>query len=163
MSRLLHASAVALDGAAIMLRGPSGSGKSTICLALIEHYGAQLIADDRLYADTDADTDTDTVMLRPHDGLAGLIEMRGLGVLRMAHLPTARLALVVELVAADAVPRIAPMATTEIAGCAIALLRLHGHDPYTPLKIHRAAAALRDGLRDGLRGGFRDDAIYTCD
>lgn len=159
MSRLLHASAVALDGAAIMLRGPSGSGKSTICLALIEHYGAQLIADDRLYADTDADT----VMLRPHDGLAGLIEMRGLGVLRMAHLPTARLALVVELVAADAVPRIAPMATTEIAGCAIALLRLHGHDPYTPLKIHRAAAALRDGLRDGLRGGFRDDAIYTCD
>lgn len=155
MSRLLHASAVALDGAAIMLRGPSGSGKSTICLALIEHYGAQLIADDRLYADTDADTDTDTVMLRPHDGLAGLIEMRGLGVLRMAHLPTARLALVVELVAADAVPRIAPMATTEIAGCAIALLRLHGHDPYTPLKIHRAAAALRDG--------FRDDAIYTCD
>lgn len=157
MSPLLHASAVALDGAAIMLRGPSGSGKSTICLALIEHYGAQLIADDRLYADTD--TDTDTVMLRPHDGLAGLIEMRGLGVLRMAHLPTARLALVVELVAADAVPRIAPMATTEIAGCAIALLRLHGHDPYTPLKIHRAAAALRDGLR----GGFRDDAIYTCD
>lgn len=153
MSPLLHASAVALDGAAIMLRGPSGSGKSTICLALIEHYGAQLIADDRLYADTD--TDTDTVMLRPHDGLAGLIEMRGLGVLRMAHLPTARLALVVELVAADAVPRIAPMATTEIAGCAIALLRLHGHDPYTPLKIHRAAAALRDG--------FRDDAIYTCD
>lgn len=153
MSPLLHASAVALDGAAIMLRGPSGSGKSTICLALIEHYGAQLIADDRLYADTD--TDTDTVMLRPHDGLAGLIEMRGLGVLRMAHLPTARLALVVELIAADAVPRIAPMATTEIAGCAIALLRLHGHDPYTPLKIHRAAAALRDG--------FRDDAIYTCD
>lgn len=153
MSPLLHASAVALDGAAIMLRGPSGSGKSTICLALIEHYGAQLIADDRLYADTD--TDTDTVMLRPYDGLAGLIEMRGLGVLRMAHLPTARLALVVELIAADAVPRIAPMATTEIAGCAIALLRLHGHDPYTPLKIHRAAAALRDG--------FRDDAIYTCD
>ncbi len=151
MSTLLHASAVALEDTAIMLRGPSGSGKSMIGLALIEHYGAQLIADDRLYVEAEAGA----VLLRPHDTLAGLVEVRGLGLLRMAYQPRARLALVVELVAGEAVPRIAPNATTEIAGQDIALLRLDGHDPYTPLKIKRAAAALRDG--------FREDAIYGLD
>ena len=43
---LVHATAVAIDGEAILLRGPSGSGKSDLALRLIDG-GAQLVADDQ--------------------------------------------------------------------------------------------------------------------
>ena len=43
---LVHATAVAIDGQAVLLRGPSGSGKSDLALRLID-AGARLVADDQ--------------------------------------------------------------------------------------------------------------------
>ena len=45
-SLLLHATAVEIDGRAVLLRGPSGSGKSDLGLRLID-AGARLVADDQ--------------------------------------------------------------------------------------------------------------------
>ena len=42
---LLHATTVAIDGAAVLLLGPSGSGKSDLALRLIDR-GATLVSDD---------------------------------------------------------------------------------------------------------------------
>ena len=44
----LHASAVKLHAGGVLLLGASGSGKSSLALHLIDHYGGQLIADDRV-------------------------------------------------------------------------------------------------------------------
>ena len=42
---LVHATAVAIEGEAVLLRGASGAGKSDLALRLIDG-GARLVADD---------------------------------------------------------------------------------------------------------------------
>ncbi|HEX3418624.1 MAG TPA: serine/threonine protein kinase, partial [Stellaceae bacterium] len=44
---LVHATAIAIDGRAVLLRGPSGAGKSDLALRLIDG-GARLVADDQV-------------------------------------------------------------------------------------------------------------------
>lgn len=151
MSTLLHASAVAFDTKGVLVRGPAGSGKSSLCATLIDTHGAQLVADDRLYVDETADG----MCVRPHENLTGLLEIRGLGLLRLPYLASASLALVVDLDAPQAVPRLPePVYFDRDAPQedGVPLLTLHGHDPMTALTIKLAVEALKDG--------FRDDAIY---
>lgn len=85
---ILHASSVAWQGRGVLILGPSGSGKSTLALELMA-LGAVLIADDR----TDIDAD---LTARAPAAIAGLIEARGVGLLRADHAP-ARLVLAVDL------------------------------------------------------------------
>jgi len=87
-----HASTVEIAGRAVLIQGPSGSGKSGLALDLIAR-GARLIADDctRL-----ALRDGWPWALAP-ERLAGVIEARGVGLLRTPHSPGAPLALVVDL------------------------------------------------------------------
>ncbi len=91
----IHGSCVARDGAGVLLLGPSGSGKSDLALRLIDR-GFVLVADDRV--------EIAAGIARPPPELAGLIEIRGLGIARLSHAPDARLALVVELGAAERLP-----------------------------------------------------------
>lgn len=145
MTPPLHASAVAFDGKGVLIRGPAGSGKSCLCASLIDAQGAQLVADDRVHLDKTGDG----VHLRAHENLAGLLEIRGVGLLRLPYLASAPLALVVDLAATpQAVPRLPQAAYFEHAP----VLTFCGHDPMTALKIKLACRALKDG--------FRDDAIY---
>jgi HPr kinase/phosphorylase len=147
----LHASAVLLDGDAVILLGGAGSGKSTLALHLIQAHGATLIGDDRLFLHAH----NGGVDVAPHERLAGLIEMRGLGLLRLPYAKSGRLALVVRLVAPEDVPRLAAAHFYPIEGHDIACLSLDGHDPHSAMKIKWALAALHNG--------FRDDAIYPLD
>ncbi len=84
----IHASCVARNGAGILLLGPAGSGKSDLALRLLDR-GFVLVADDRV--------DIVDGMASPPAQLAGLLEVRGLGLLRMPHAAPARLALAVSL------------------------------------------------------------------
>ena len=147
---VMHASAVALDGQAVILCGPSGSGKSTLAMRLIDAYGARLIGDDRLLVRAAQDI----LCVSPHKKLAGLIELRGLGLLRLPYEADVPLALVVQLVAREKVPRLAEADDFRAQGLSVAQLHLHGHDAATPQTIMRALTALADG--------FRDDAIYPA-
>jgi HPr kinase/phosphorylase len=72
----------------VLLLGPSGSGKSDLLLRLLDR-GFALVADDRVDL-------SDGVASAPA-GLAGLLEVRGLGVFRMPHVTSATVALAVEL------------------------------------------------------------------
>ena len=100
----LHASAVLVGARAVLIRGPSGSGKSRLALDLIEtgRTGAlpfaRLVADDRVYLEAA----NGRLVARPAEALAGLIEIRGVGLLRIAHEPGAVIGLVIDLAAADA-------------------------------------------------------------
>ena len=84
----VHGSCVARDGVGVLLTGSSGSGKSDLALRLIRQ-GFMLVADDQVLIEAGEAAAPET--------LAGLLEVRGLGLVRVRHLARARLALLVEL------------------------------------------------------------------
>jgi DNA helicase TIP49 (TBP-interacting protein) len=94
-----------LTGArAVLIRGPAGSGKTRLTLALIDAAKAGripfalLVADDRVAVEVAHGR----LLLRPPPELAGLIELRGVGIRRMPYEPVAVAGSVVDLGAADA-------------------------------------------------------------
>lgn len=88
---VLHASAVTFGGKAVLLTGASGSGKSSLALELMA-LGGVLVADDRVILERRADG----IWLDAPERLRGLIEARGIGLLKVRHAP-ARAALVVDM------------------------------------------------------------------
>jgi serine kinase of HPr protein (carbohydrate metabolism regulator) len=103
-SPTVHASAVLADTRAVLIRGPAGAGKSQLALALIQagETGllrfARLVGDDRVHLDAHHGR----LLVRPATALAGLIEVRGLGIRRLDYEPMAVVGLVVDLAAEDA-------------------------------------------------------------
>ena len=87
----LHASAVAVDGQGVLIKGASGSGKSSLALQLMA-LGAVLISDDQ----TDLTRTATGVDLSAPATIAGLIEARGIGILN-ASFTAAPLCLVIDL------------------------------------------------------------------
>lgn len=100
----IHASAVLVGARAALIRGPAGAGKSRLVLALIEAAQIGLLAFARLVADDRAHLAAvnGRLIVRPPAVLAGLIEVRGLGLRRLPFEPVAVVGLVVDLAAADA-------------------------------------------------------------
>ena len=100
----IHASAVRVGTSAVLIRGPSGSGKSRLAFELIlagragQIAPAKLIGDDRVHVWAQGAE----LMIRPAPALAGLIEIRGLGIRRCDFAPEAPVGLVVDLDAVDA-------------------------------------------------------------
>jgi HPr kinase/phosphorylase len=136
-SLLVHATAVAIDGSAVLLRGPPGSGKSDLALRLIDG-GARLIADDQavlLRRDCD-------IVVRAPATIAGLLEVRGVGVLRLDPLDEVRLALVVDLVPAAQIERLPEPRFETILGLAIPLLALAPFEGSTAAKLRLALRTL---------------------
>lgn len=88
---LIHASCVEWQNKGILLIGASGKGKSTGALALIEK-GAILIADDYV----DITIQNDAVLAVCPASIAGKIEVRGVGVVPMKHLPQTTIDLVID-------------------------------------------------------------------
>jgi HPr kinase/phosphorylase len=122
----IHASCVARGEAGVLLLGPPGSGKSDLALRLLDH-GFSLVADDRV--------DIEEGMARPPQGLAGLLEVRGLGIVSLPHAEATRLVLAVAL--AGDVPRLPAPAREERFG-----LPLISVDPASPGAPARVALAL---------------------
>lgn len=100
----IHASAVLTGARAVLIRGPSGAGKSRLAWALIEagRTGllafARLVGDDRVHVEAAGGR----LLVRPAPELAGMIEVRGLGIRALPHEPVAAVGLIVDLAAADA-------------------------------------------------------------
>ena len=100
----IHASAVLVGARAVLIRGPAGAGKSRLAFALIEAARtgllpfARLVGDDRVHVEAVHGR----LLVRPAETLAGLIEIRGLGIRRLPFEPLATVGLVVDLAAADA-------------------------------------------------------------
>jgi HPr kinase/phosphorylase len=100
----VHASAVLVENRAVLIRGPSGAGKSRLAFDLIlagrsgQIPPAVLIGDDRVHLDAGKGQ----LVVRPARELAGLIEIRGLGIRRCDFAEEAVVGLVVDLCAEDA-------------------------------------------------------------
>jgi serine kinase of HPr protein (carbohydrate metabolism regulator) len=136
----VHATCVALkhgrNWQAVLLRAPSGAGKSDLALRLIE-AGGRLVSDDQTHL---ARRGRRLIATAP-PALAGLIEARGVGILRLPRgklLAQAPLALVVDLVAPDRVERLPESRHETILGIAIPILALTAFEASTLAKLRLA-------------------------
>lgn len=134
----LHATCVQLGGTGIVLLGSSGVGKSDLALRLIDS-GAMLVADDQLHVEPG-----ETCLLgRPAEALAGLLEVRGLGILRLPYCEVSPLGLVVELDRADIVARLPTRSTYSLLGTDLRYLRLDPREASANAKVRLALTADR--------------------
>jgi serine kinase of HPr protein (carbohydrate metabolism regulator) len=139
---LVHATAIAIDGRAVLLRGPSGAGKSDLALRLIDG-GARLVADDQV----ELRRAGERVLVTAPAALAGLIEVRGVGILQVEPLAEAALAMCVDLVPSAKVERLPEIRCVDVLGVAV---------PAVPLSPFEASAAAK--LRFALRA-FSDHSV----
>ncbi len=121
---LIHASCAARDGRGVLLTGPSGAGKSDLLLRLIDR-GFSLVADDQV--------EIADLCASPPPRLAGLLEVRGLGLFRLPFIDGVPLALAVSLGRADRLPH----PQTDAHGLPLVMI-----DPAQPSAAQRVALAL---------------------
>ncbi|HSM95671.1 MAG TPA: HPr kinase/phosphatase C-terminal domain-containing protein [Rhizomicrobium sp.] len=154
----IHASCVLLgdagkafgapEDAGVLLLGESGKGKSDLALRLIER-GATLVADDR----TELLVRDGALFARAPKSLAGLMEVRGLGIVALPFAAEARVRLAVEMMEEGYVPRMpdperyaAPPELDVHEDERPPLIWLAPFEASTPAKIALAAAAFSKAL-----------------
>ena len=135
----VHASAVALNGRAVLITGPSGSGKSDLTLRLVDR-GFTLVSDDQ----TIVRKDGGQLLASAPLNIAGKLEIRGIGIVDMDTVKDVPLALLVELT--SDVPRL-PDDDRErpILGISLPLVRIDALTASAPSKV--AVAFDRLGLK----------------
>ena len=134
----LHATAVAIDGEAVLLTGPSGCGKSDLALRLLDR-AARLVADDRC----DVRADKGVLRVSPPRRLEGMLEVRGVGILLFPFDTSVPLRMICELRPYDEVVRLPATETNEIERIRLPVFRI---DPFTasaPAKLTSAMALTR--------------------
>lgn len=119
---LVHGSCAARDGHGVLVVGPPGSGKSDLVLRLLDR-GFALVADDQV--------EVEDGWARPPARLAGLLEVRGLGILRLPYLEEARLSLAVSAGTPDRLPE----PHTHLG---VPLIVLDPREASAPVKVARA-------------------------
>lgn len=127
-----QATAVAIGGRAILIEGAPGVGKSSLALALIDR-GARLVGDDGvLLAAEDG-----RLLACPHPAIAGLIEVRNLGLLPMPVVGDVPVALVV-LLDHGAPRHVEAAERVERGGVPLPALRLWPDSPVLALRTELA-------------------------
>ena len=140
----VHASAVLVGARAVLIRGPSGAGKSRLALALLQTADngqsvfTRLVSDDRSHLEAHHGR----LLVRAPPGLAGLIEVRGLGIRRVDCEALALVGLVVDLAAEDGarLPETS-RGKAEILGVKVPRLAVATGEEAFPLVIARLSSA----------------------
>ena len=140
----LHATAVLVGARAVLIRGPAGSGKSSLAVRLLQAADAHLLRFARLVGDDRVHIAArhGVLLVRPPAALAGLIEIRGLGLRNVPFEPLAAVGWVVDLAAADAARLPEPAeAITVVSGIRLPRLAVaHAADPIVPVLTFLCAA-----------------------
>lgn len=141
----VHATAVALDTGGhwrgVLLRGPAGSGKSDLALRLID-AGGRLVADDQC----ELSEHNGQVTVAAPARLAGLLEVRGLGIMRVPNLLQAELALLVDLAPAEHIMRLPEPERETVLGTSLPRLDLAPFEASAIAKLRLAVQAIEGGI-----------------
>ncbi|MBI1273518.1 MAG: serine/threonine protein kinase [Alphaproteobacteria bacterium] len=134
---LMHGTCLTIDTKGVLLTGPSGIGKSDLALRLIRQ-GARLVADDQVHVLWDCEH----VIARPPETLRGLLEIYGIGIVRLPEdklCAQAPLSLVVDLLPHDTAPERMPEPDNMmLLDHPVRRIRLGALHPSTPAKIFTA-------------------------
>ena len=141
MTMLVHATCVALrprgrSWRAVLLRGPSGAGKSDLALRLIE-AGARLVADDQ----TELVRRGNAVIATSPARIAGLIEARGVGIVKLARdqlVARAPVALLVDLAPPERIERLPEPTRERLLGLDLPVLMLAPFEASASAKLRLA-------------------------
>jgi HPr kinase/phosphorylase len=125
-----YATAVIYCGFGILIRGPSGSGKSDLALRLIDD-GADLIADDQVVIKAVGQE----LYLSAPDSLSGLIEVRGIGVIKIEYVSDIRLCLIVELDPSNEIQRIPTIKEELIKNIPVPVINMYAFESSVLAKI----------------------------
>jgi HPr kinase/phosphorylase len=156
----VHASAVKVGGSAILIRGPSGAGKSRLAFDLIlsgrsgQLPPTVLVGDDRVHLDTAGGK----LWVRSPRELAGLIEIRGLGIRRLDFVDAAIVGLVVDLAAADA-ERLPPPEALQTRICGVKIPRIPVGQGFSALPMIVAALTTTESSYSGNSLGHCEKGI----
>ena len=143
-SQTIHATAVALAGRVVLLRGSPGSGKSDLALRLVDG-GGMLVADDQ----TCLSRRGGELWATAPGPLKDLLEVRGLGIVRMPALAEAPVALVIDLVGEKDVERCPDPQAESVLGVELPRLQLNAASASAPAKV-RLALRLAGGTGERL-------------
>jgi serine kinase of HPr protein (carbohydrate metabolism regulator) len=134
MSTALQATCVAIRGRGLLIEGAPGTGKSSLALALIDR-GAVLVGDDGVLLEIRGGK----LHAAPHPNTRGLLEVRNLGLIEMAHSEAVPVALAVTL--DPAAPRFIEAASqAEYLGITLPLVHLWPDSPVLALRAELALA-----------------------
>ncbi|HXF55447.1 MAG TPA: aldolase [Hyphomicrobiaceae bacterium] len=139
MPELIHGTAIAVAGKAVLIRGPSGSGKSDLALrcvaaapGAIASGPALLVADDQVLASRNGER----LIVRSPDTIRGRMEVRGVGLVEVPFVAEAELVLVVDLVPPGTLARMPePKPPAEIAGTLVPCVELDATEASAPFKL----------------------------
>lgn len=145
MTTLVHATCIALKTSgrtwkAVLLRGPSGAGKSDLAARLIES-GARLVADDQ----TRLARQGRRLVATCPETLAGLLEVRGVGIVKLGRtqlLSRATVALLVDLVPPQHIERLPEPAREAMMGIDLPVLALTPFEASASAKLRLALARI---------------------
>ncbi len=151
ITELIHGTLIKVDQLGVLILGKSGSGKSALALALIDGGGrgignidliAKLVSDDQV--SLWQDPATNKIYGQPPNVIAGLLEIRGLGIVSMDYVPRCPVDLVVKLRPENEIERLPdfPGEHTDILGQGIPVVYISTHDITAAAKVRASVNIL---------------------
>jgi len=133
---LVHGTCVAIAGRGVLLRGVPGSGKSDLALRFIssyQHAGAGLVSDDQVQLNCI----DGRIVARAPGTIAGMLEVRGVGIIKVSHVADALITLIMEINPGGEIERLpaAPLPFEDVLGVQVPVAALDPDEPSAPVKL----------------------------
>lgn len=140
--KTIHATCVIHSRSGVLLLGPSGSGKSDFCLRLISK-GWRLVADDQVQI-----ISVETKLIgRAPDTLRGLLEVRGIGIIKLPYAISAPICLTAKLMKNGLIERLPDQSFSYFCGHKVRKIEI---DPFEVSAVEKLSVALEQTINNNL-------------
>ena len=130
MIQNIHATCININSKGVLILGDSGSGKSDLTLRLITLFSAKLVSDDR----TEVQNNNGCLKACAPENLKGLLEVRGVGIIKTEYLEETNVSLVIKLTS-EALERMPENQEYEIDGIKLPLFYINPFEVSAPSKV----------------------------